>query len=333
MTTKDKPIVFLVRTVHLPDLEQIAKTKLRDLAEVKVTQIETGRELGRVARDASAIIGDADTVISPDLIDELRKCRIIVTVSVGYDHVDLKAAASKGIYCSNVPGYCAEEVADQTIGLMLAITRKFLILDKTTREGKWDDWTAAEPVYRLRGRTLGLVGLGRIGSAVALRAKPLGLNVIVYDPYIPMGKDVSLGVKSVDFETLLHESDIFSMHAPLTDETRGMFGAREFEKMKNGVFIINTARGAIIDHDTLVQALKSGKVAGAALDVFEKEPPDENDPLLRMDTVIVTPHTGFLSVESQLDRQSMAVDEVARVLRNERPRSALNLDLIQRPPP
>jgi D-3-phosphoglycerate dehydrogenase len=328
---EEKPIVFLVHTIHLPDLERIAKGKLRDLAVVKSTQNETGKELGRMLRDAVGVIIDADTNISLDVIEEMKRCKIIVTASVGFDHIDLKAAASRGIYASNVPGYCAEEVADHTIGFLIALTRKILILNKTTRAGKWDDWEAAEPVFRLRGKTLGIVGLGRIGTAVALRAKPLGLNIITYDPYIPIGRDASLGVKSVDLDSLLRESDIISMHVPLTDETRHMIGRREFEKMKHGVFIINTARGALIDTKALVDALNSGKVAGAGLDVFEKEPPDPDDPLLRMDTVLVTPHTGFLSVESQGDRQSMAVDEVMRVLRNERPRSALNLNLISRP--
>lgn len=267
---------------------------------------------------------DADTQMTEDVISQMEKCKIIVTVSVGFDHVDLKAAAKRRIYVSNVPGYCAEEVADHTIGLMLAITRKMFLLDKTTRSGKWDDWQAAEPVYRLRGRTLGIVGLGRIGTAVALRAKAFGLTVIAYDPYLPIGRDVALGVKSVDLNALLRESDIISLHAPLTDETLHMIGSKEFEKMRTGVFIINTARGVIVHHDAFVNALMSGKVAGAALDVFEKEPPETNDPLLNMDNVIVTPHTGFLSVESQHDRQTMAVDEVKRILRNERPRSPLN---------
>lgn len=324
MTHEHKSIVFLVHPIHLPALEQIAKEKLRDLAVVKTVQNETGKELGRVLRDASAIIIDVDVNISRDVIEEMKKCRIIVTASGGYDHVDLETASSRGVFVSNVPGYCAEEVADHTIGLLIALTRKILILNKSTKAGRWDDWAAAEPVFRLRGRTLGIVGLGRIGTAVALRAKAHGLEVITYDPYIPIGRDASVGVKGVDFDYLLREADIISMHVPLTDETRYMIGSREFEKMKRGVFIINTARGAVIDTTALVEALNSGKVAGAGLDVFEKEPPDLDDPLLRMDRIIVTPHTGFLSVESQRDRQSMAVDEVVRVLRNERPRSAVD---------
>lgn len=328
MTHEDKSIVFLVHTIHLPDLERVANEKLKGIAVVKTVQNETGKELGRILRDASAIIIDADANISRDVIQEMKKCRIIVTASVGFDHIDLKAASSKGMYVSNAPGYCAEEVADHTMGLMIALTRKMLVLNKSTRAGRWDDWKAAEPVFRLRGRTLGIVGLGRIGTAVALRAKAHGLEVITYDPYIPIGRDASIGVKSTDFDSLLRESDIISMHVPLTDETRHMIGKKEFERMKRGVFIINTARGAVIDTKALVDALNSGKVAGAGLDVFEKEPPDPYDPLLRIDAVLVTPHTGFLSEESQRDRQSMAVDEVVRVLRNERPRALVNRELL-----
>ena len=329
MARDNKSLVYLVHTIHLPDIEQIAREQLRDLAIVRTAENETGRELGRVLRDAVAVIIDADTNISHDVVEEMKKCRIIVTASVGFNHIDLKAARSRGIYVSNVPGYCAEEVADHTLGLLIAITRKILLLNNTTRAGKWDDWKAAEPVYRLRGRTLGIVGLGRIGTAVALRAKPLGLNVIIYDPYIPIGKDASLAVKSVDFDVLLRTSDIISLHVPLTNETQHMIGDKELEKMKPGVFIINTARGAIIDPKALVIALKSGKVAGAGIDVFEKEPPDPDDPLLKMDTAVVTPHTAFLSVESQRDRQTMAVEEVRRILLNERPRSAVNSELLE----
>ena len=328
---KEKPILYLVRTVHLPDLERISKEELGDLATVRIEQEKTGRELGRILSDATAVIVDADTNVTEDVIDEMRKCKIIVAASVGYDHIDINAAGRRGIYVSNVPGYCAEEVADHTIGLLLAVARKILILNEITKSGKWDDWEAAEPVYRLRGRTLGIIGLGRIGTALALRAKVFGLNVIAFDPYIPIGRDAALGVKSVNFNTLLHDSDAISIHVPLTDETNHMIRSKEIEEMKTGVFIINTARGAVIDHDALVNSLRSGKVAGAGIDVFEKEPPTIDDPLLKMDNVVTTPHTGFLSVESQRDRQSMAVDEVRRILQNEHPRSAVNLNLLTKP--
>ena len=327
---QEKAIVYLVRTIHLPDLEKIAKEELRDLAIVKTEQEKTGKELGRTLRNASAVIIDVDTNVTKAVIDEMEKCKIIVSASGGFDHVDLEAAGRKHICVSNVPGYCAEEVADHTVGLLLAITRKILILDRTTRDGKWDDWRAAEPVNRLRGKTLGILGLGRIGTAVALRAKAFGLNVIAYDPYIPIGREVALGVRAADFDTLLQNSDMISLHAPLTEETYHMLGSREFERMKRGVFIVNTSRGGIFEHDALVSALMTKKVAGAGIDVFEREPPDASDPLMEMDNVIVTPHTAFLSVESQRDRQTMAVDEVKRMLSNKQPRSAVNLHMFPR---
>jgi D-3-phosphoglycerate dehydrogenase len=314
----------------MPALEEIAKQELRDLAIIKTEQEKTGKELGRTLRNASAIIIDIDTNVTRAVIDELQKCKIIVAASGGFDHVDLEAAGQRRIVVSYVPGYCVEEVADHTLGILIAITRKILILDRTTKDGKWDDWQAAEPVYRLRGKTLGIIGLGRIGTAVVLRAKAFGLNVIAYDPYIPIGQDVALGVRAVDFDTLLQDSDLISLHAPLTHETYHMIGESEFERMKRGVFIINTSRGGIMEHDALIAALISKKVAGVGLDVFESEPPDPSDPLLKMDNVIVTPHTAFLSVESQHDRQKMAVDEVKRILENQQPRSAVNLHMFPR---
>jgi D-3-phosphoglycerate dehydrogenase len=325
---QDTPIVYLVRTTHLPNLEQIANEKLHDDAIIKTEQVKSGKELGRTLRNAFAVIVDIDTNLTAAVIDEMEKCKLIVAASGGYDHIDLEAAGRRRIFVSYVPGYCTEEVADHTIALMLAATRKILILDKTTRSGNWDDWREAEPVNRMRGRTLGILGLGRIGTAVVLRARAFGLRMIAYDPYIPIGLDVALGVDAVDFESLLRRSDILSIHAPLTKETHHMISTHEFEKMKDGVFIINTARGAIIDHEAFVTALRTKKVAGAGIDAFEKEPPDTSDPILTMDNVIVTPHTAFLSVQSQLDRQTMAVDEVRRILCNQPPRSAMNLHLF-----
>jgi D-3-phosphoglycerate dehydrogenase len=324
----EKPILYLVRTVNVPDLDRLSKEELGDLVTVRTEQEKTGKDLGKMLSDATAVIVDSNTNVTADVIDEMNNCKIIVTATVGFDHIDLHAAGRKGIYVSNSPGYCTEEVADHTIGFLLTLARKIFVLNSITRSGKWDDWKAAEPVYRLRGRTLGIIGLGRIGTAVALRAKVFGLDVIAFDPYIPLGLDTALGVRCVNFDLLLRDSDVISIHVPLTDETRHMIGSKEFERMKNGVFIINTSRGAVMDQDALVNGLRSGKVAGAGIDVFEGKPPAADDPLLKVGNVITTPHTGFLSVESQRDRQSTAVDEVKRILKNERPRSVVNLNLF-----
>jgi phosphoglycerate dehydrogenase-like enzyme len=273
------------------------------------------------------MIVDYSTRVSSEVITELAKCELVVTVSVGYDNIDLQEAGRRGISVSNVPGYCTEEVADHTIGLLIAVTRNIFTLRESVLDGKWDE-LAGGPIPRLRGRTLGIIGLGRIGTAVALRAKALGLNVITYDPYIPTGRDTSVGVRSVELETLLRESDMISIHCPLTDETLHMIGAKEFEVMKDNVYIINTGRGAVIDNKALAETLRSGKVAGAGLDVLEHEPPARDEPLLKMKTVLITPHAGFMSVESAADRIRMAVDEVVRLLRHQHLRNVVNADML-----
>lgn len=315
---------MLAGTKEAPNLEPLAKKELSAIADVEVVNEGDGKKFASAFKEAHAVIVDVLARVSGDLIAEMSNCKIIVTVSVGFDHIDVEAATRKGIYVSNIPGYCVEEVADHTIGLLLAVIRKICFLNNITKAGKWERWLSAQPIPRLRGMKLGIIGLGRIGTAVAIRAKAFGLEVIAYDPYLPQGRPESLGVKPVDLDSLLRDSDIISIHAPLTKETYHMISLRELEKMKKDVFLINTARAQIVDPTALVEALKSGKVAGAGLDIFEKEPVDRDDPLLRMDQVVLTPHTAFLSVEAQQDRQRMAVEEIARVLRNEPPRSAVN---------
>lgn len=322
LSENKKPIVSLVDTSHFPDLEPLAAQRLQGLATIKIVNERVGLELGRALSDSDAAIVDYSTQMSAEVISELKQCKLIVTVSVGYDNINLQQATMKGISASNVPGYCTEEVADHTIALLLAVTRNIFTMKESVQEGKWDELAGGQ-VPRLRGRTLGIIGLGRIGIAVALRAKALGLEVIVYDPYLPTGRDKSIGVKSVEFDTLIRTCDIFTIHCPLTEETRHMLGRNEFQAMKNGVYIINTGRGPVIDSQALLEALQSGKVVRAGLDVFENEPPNPDHPILKMKQVLVTPHAGFLSMESSYDRISMALDEVIRLLHHERLRNVV----------
>jgi len=328
LSEREKPVVSLVDTSHFPDLVPLAAQRLRNLATTELVNDRVGRELGRAANNSLAMVVDYSTRVSSEVITELAKCELVVTVSVGYDNIDLQEAGRRGISVSNVPGYCTEEVADHTIGLLIAVTRNIFTLRESVLDGKWDE-LAGGPIPRLRGRTLGIIGLGRIGTAVALRAKALGLSVITYDPYIPTGKDTSVGVRSVELEPLLKDSDMISIHCPLTDETLHMIGAKEFEMMKDNVYIINTGRGAVIDNNALADALRSGKVAGAGLDVLEHEPPAPDDPLLKMKKVLITPHAGFMSAESAADRIGMAVDEVVRLLRHQHLRNVVNADMLQ----
>jgi len=329
---ESKRKIVLCDTILSPQLEQLAQEGLREwkgLEIVNLLHAPTERqELAKLLSDANAVTCDPITKLGTDVIDQMRNCQIIVTLSTGYDHIDLEAASKKGIYVCCVQNYCIEEVADHTVALLLNVTRKIHRLNKLITLGRWEDYPSVGPVHRLRGRTLGLVGVGKIGRAVAERAKVFGLVVVAFDPYVKAG---SLpGVTLMGLDDVLHRSDIISIHAGLTNETKGMISSKQFLQMKDGVFIVNCARGAVIDEKALVEALRSGKVAGAGLDVLAREPPDPNDALLHMDEVYVTPHQAYLSAESDYDRQRIPIEEIARTWKGEQPRGAVNLDNLRK---
>jgi len=329
---ESKRKIVLCDTILSPQLEQLAQEGLREwkgLEIVNLLHAPTDRqELAKLLIDADAVTCDPITKLGADVIDGMNDCKIIVTLSTGYDHIDLEAASKKGIYVCCVQNYCIEEVADHTFALLLNVARKIHRLNKLIALGRWEDYPSVGRVHRLRGRTLGLIGVGKIGRAVADRAKVFGLEVVAFDPYVKAG---SLpGVTLTGLEDVLRRSDIISIHAGLTNETRGMISSKQFSEMKDGVFIVNCARGAVIDEKALVEALRSGKVAGAGLDVLAMEPPDPNDALLHMDEVYVTPHQAYLSAESDYDRQRIPIEEIARAWRGEQPRGAVNLDNLRK---
>lgn len=263
-------------------------------------------------------------------LGRLRNCKGIVRCGVGYDNVDLKAAGELGMYVCNVPDYGVEEVADHALGLALSLIRNISNFNTRLKGGTWS-WTWTIPVPRTRMLTVGIAGLGRIGSAVALRMKALGCRVIAYDPYIPDGKDKSLGVESVDFNTLLSTADVISIHTPLTPETQHMFSKEAFDRMKPSAVLINTARGGIVDQKALCEALSQKKIAGAGIDVFESEPVKADDPILKLDNIVVTPHAAFYSEESLAELRTKASFEALRFLKGEKPRNPVNLQYLKSP--
>ena len=199
---------------------------------------------------------------------------------VGVDRIDIQRAAAAGIYVTNVPRYGVAEVADHAMTLLLASARKLRALEQSLRTGGWGV-SGSRPIHRLQGRTLGIIGLGNIGSAVAVRAACFGLRILAHDPYLSEAQFAAVGAEQADLTTVLADSDYLSLHVPLTDETRDLFGAREFGQMKRGVFVINTSRGPVLDESALMDALEAGIVAGAGLDVFHEEPLPADSPLLR----------------------------------------------------
>jgi lactate dehydrogenase-like 2-hydroxyacid dehydrogenase len=265
---------------------------------------------------------------SDRILRKFRKCKGIVRCGVGYDNVDLEAAGRLGMYVCNVPDYGVEEVADHALTLMLCLIRNVDRFNHDVKRGSWS-WTWTIPVPRTSKLTVGIVGLGRIGTAVALRVKALGCEVVAYDPYVPDGKDKSVGVKSVDLPTLLSISDVVSIHTPLTSETRHMFNKDVLGRMKKSAILINTSRGAIIDENALYEALSQKKIAAAGLDVLETEPCKPNNPLLKLDNIIITPHAAFYSVDSLHELRNKASLEVLRILKGEKPRNPVNLEYLK----
>lgn len=285
------------------------------------------------ARDAQSVLQkiiDSDVIIvwsrfelHGGILRQLKACKGVVCASVGYDHIDLKAAAELGIQVCNVPDYGTEEVADHTLALLLNLVRHISHLNGAIRQSIWD-WKVAGPVRRLRGQRLGLVGFGRIGSAVGRRAQAFGLDVSFYDPHIPWGIEKAHAMRRFEqLSELLADSDIISLHAPHTPETHGLMNAVRFEEMKAGALLINTARGHLVQNKALINALDSGKLAGAALDVLESEP-QVPEALLTSDAVILTPHSAWCSTEGFLENREKAALAAKAIQEGRLPRNLIH---------
>jgi D-3-phosphoglycerate dehydrogenase len=247
----------------------------------------------------------------------------VARYGVGVDNIDIEAATARGILVTNVPDYCIDEVSDQALAMTLDLARRTTALDRTMRAGKWAP-QAAGPIYRLRGRTFGIIGLGRIGRASAAKATAFGLRVIAYDPYLTPEEVVQRGARPVNLTTLLAEADFISLHAPLTEATHHIINARTLAQLKPTAYLINTARGPLVDNDALVVALQAGQLAGAGLDVQEGEPLPTDHLLFDLPNVLLAPHVAFYSEESLVDLQRRCAEEVVRVLAGQRPRNPIN---------
>lgn len=303
----------------------------------RVVALDAKREedlIGRI-EDVDAIVLYHAISITRTTIERLTRCKVIVRGGVGYDNVDWRAAREHNIPVAIVPDYGSEEVADTAIGMALALTRGIHLQNSRLRSGGgvWD-YTNAVPLTRLRGSVFGVVGLGRIGSAAALRAKALGMDVIFYDPYKPDGYDRALGIRRVEtLEALLSQSMVVSLHCPHTEETRGMIDAEAIAQMPAGSYLINTARGAIVDTSAIPPALASGQLAGAGIDVLPQEPPAADDPLILAwrdpshaahERLILNPHSAFYSEEGLLDIRTKSTETCRRAIVGEPLRNVVN---------
>jgi D-3-phosphoglycerate dehydrogenase len=311
-----RPLIAVTDSVF-PSLDPAMAALKRIDPEIRMAKSPSASDILDVARGADGVFVTY-AKLPGELLQQFERCKVIGRFGLGVDNIDVKMAAALGIVVTYVPDYCLQEVSDHAMALLLAVARKIPFSNALVQAGRWE-MPAVVPMRRLEGRTLGLVGFGNIPRRVAPKAMAFGLKVVAYDPYAPADAARAAGVQLVGFEQLLAISDYVSLHAPLTPQTRGMFDADAFSKMKKGAYLINTARGPLIDEPALIAALDSDHLGGAALDVVATEPLAKGSSLLGRANVILTPHTAFYSVEALEELQTKCASDVARVLSGEKP--------------
>lgn len=300
---------------------------LRDFAEIELHQRNDEDGLLEFCLDADGIITQYGR-FTRRVLKELRRCKVICRYGVGVDTVDLPAATEYGIIVAFVPDYCTDEVSNQAAALILALHRHLFALDRGVKAGNWQ-FRLAAPTARLRGQTLGIVGLGRIGGMLAEKFRGFGLTIQATDPY---RQDWPEWVRRVPLDELLATSDVVSLHCPLTDETNHLIDAAALRKMKPSAYLVNTARGGVVDPEAILQALREKWIAGAALDVQEVEPMPGGHPLAELENVILTPHAGWYSEGSIIELKRKVATSIRRALEGQIPAAVANPEVLDRPP-
>mgnify|MGYP006106920279 CR=1 FL=1 len=306
-------LIIAVADTVFPNLDPAKKALSQQTSEEFRISTDTSVEsILEVAKDADALLVTYSQ-INAEVISGLKNCKAIGRFGIGTDNIDIKAATAKGIKVCYAPVYCLDEVSDHAMALLLSCVRKIPFANARAARGRWE-MPAVAPIGRLRGTTLGLIGLGNIPQQIVGKAQAFGINVIASDPYCPDSVFASLNVEKVEFDHLLQRSDYISIHAPLTPETENMFNMDTFKKMKPTAYLINTARGPLVKIDDLALALDAGEISGAGLDVLPVEPPAQDNPLLGRDDIVLTPHTGFYSEDALLDLQTTVATDIATIL-------------------
>jgi D-3-phosphoglycerate dehydrogenase len=294
-------------------------------AELTQTTVRTEDAVIDAIQGAEGLIVDAATPVTAEVFESVDSLQVVGRAGIGVDNVAVDAAEDHGVPVVYVPDYCVDEVATHALALLLSTVRSVHRFDRRTTDGEWD-WKDGQPIHRLRGSTLGLVGFGKISRRLAAMVQGMGLTVLVHDPYVPSHECTHFNVDSVGFEELLDRSEYVSVHVPLYEETRGLFDEQAFDQMRDDAILINTARGPVLNEDALVAALDDGEIARAGIDVMETEPP-EGSPLPGREDVVITPHTSWYSEDSRRDLSEDVARDVARVLTGEEPRSPVDSSL------
>ena len=281
-----------------------------------------------LAQDCDAILCDA-APITRRVLEALPSVRVVSEYGIGVDNIDIAAATELGVWVANVPGFCAEEVSDHTIATVLALGRRLVALDRIVRGGGWGAESAGK-MHRLKTQTVGLIGLGAIGRLVAEKARALGMRVLAHSPNTDAARAAQHGAEAASLEEVLRNADYVCLHTPTNAQTRGLIDARTLGLMKPTAYLVNVGRGALVDEPELVDALRSARIAGAALDVYASEPVDAASPFLRLDNVLLSPHAAFYSEESLADLQISAARNAIAVLRGGAPNTPVNPDVADR---
>jgi len=310
----------VVLTDYVWDALDVEHATLDPVADLVALRTRTPAEFLPQAADCDALLNTYAGPITADVMAKMPRCKIIARYGIGVDTIDLDAATAAGIIVTNNPSYCVEEVAEHTMALLLAAARKIPLYDRLVRAGRWE-LPPGKPMFRLVGRTLGLVGFGNIARQVAARAAAFGMRIVFADPFVDAG---AFAAEKVDLEKLLGEADFVSLHPPLSAQTRGLIGDEAFRRMRPSAWLINCARGPIIDTGALVRALDAGRIAGCALDTTDPEPLPDPHPLRGRDNVMITPHAAWYSEQAMVGLQAGAPGEVRRVLSGEWPVNVVN---------
>lgn len=290
-------------------------------AEVVEARATTPEEVVSATSDADALLNQS-VHLPATVFEEIDSVSVVARYGVGVDNVDIDAATENGVAVVRVPSYCEAEVATHTLALMLSAVRRTPLYDRHVKSGKWD-WKAGRPIPRLVGSTLGFVAFGNIPQKVVERVSGFDFDVLAFDPHREAAELERYGAEKVGFEELLERSDVVTVHAPLTDETDGLFDADAFDRMRDDAVLVNTARGGIVEESALVEALEADQLRGAALDVMAEEPP-ESSPLFARDDVVLSPHVAWYSESSMSTLRRSAARGIVQVLRGERPDGLVN---------
>lgn len=292
-------------------------------AEVIISNCSTVEEVINACRDADGIMVNL-APITAEVVDKLEKCKVIARYGVGYDNVDVSACTAKGIYVTNVTDYCAEEVSDHALALLMACVRKVARRDAQVRAGKWNIGSA-DPIYRMAGKTFTFLGYGMIARTLHRKIKGFNFSrILVYDPYVDAEVIKAASAEKVDWETAIKEADYISIHMPLNDKTRGIINSETFAMMKPTAIIVNTSRGAVIEEQALINALVSGQINSAGLDVHNKEPLDADNPLMKLENCVLTDHVGWYSEDSMSELKRKVAENVRDVLLGKKPKYPVN---------